>query len=232
MVITVTHPYENKGKSKTALHLAKKLANTGDQVLLIDLTCDAFLTNLLGFQDNTLTMLDVMDGTLPLEDAIVGYDNFAFAPAGQILKLIDISLAWSNNRNIHLTNALDQLEIEFDHIIIDCDSSLTFLTINALSASDAVVLPIFSDQRSKDTGTTIHLFGCEELMDQKIKHLTNQENIFAQLLDNIENGNKVLMLEQPIWTDEYLLPELETISTDGRQHAAIEEIDNFRVFLN
>ncbi|MEO0552358.1 MAG: AAA family ATPase [Bacteroidota bacterium] len=232
MVLAVSHPFGKNNKSKTSLHLTKKFASLGERVLLIDLTCDSFTTNVLGIGKREKSMIDVMDGNYDLNDVIIGVGDFAFAPASYTLKLIDIALAWSDNRNTHLENALNQLEIEFDHIIIDCDSSLSFLTINALTACDALILPAFSDQKPKDPDSTIHLFGCEELMDQKAKRLTNHLDIFDQLLHNVDIGNKVLMLEQPIWTSEYLSPQLAAITQRGYQFAATEKIETFKVFLN
>ncbi|MEM8567159.1 MAG: ParA family protein [Bacteroidota bacterium] len=232
MVIAVTHPFDKKTKSKTSLYLARKLAENGNSVLLIDLASDCFITRELGYQNLTRTITDVMDGSIKLDDIILRHGNFAFASANCALKLIDISLAWTRERNRWLQRALDRLEIEFDTIIIDCDSSLSFLTLNALTACDIALLPTFSEQNPKETSAAIHLLGCEEIMQQKAQLISNCENVFAQLSEQFNRGSKLLLLDQPIWTQDYLLPELAVIKKEDFTPAVTEQIRDFTIYLN
>lgn len=232
MILTVTHPFDKSNKSKTSLHLARRLATTDESTLLIDFTSNAFLSYSLGVATGKPTMANVIDGDCQLDDIIIPFEKFAFAPANISLKLVDTSLAWSSKRNAHLSDALDQLKLEFDHIIIDCDSSLTFLTINSVCASDAVIFPVHSEALVKNAATSIHILGCEQLMDSQIVSVSNYEDdIFKQLLEEVTLGNKVLLLEQPIWTNEYLLPQLATIHSEGLQFLATD-IKDFKLFLN
>ncbi|MEM7108987.1 MAG: ParA family protein [Bacteroidota bacterium] len=232
MIVAVTHPFDKQSKSRTSLHLAQKMAHDGHRVLLIDLTCNSFLTRELGFQHLTRSMLDVMDGSIALDDIIIGRENYAFAPAGFTLKLIDISLGWSSDRNLRLKAALNDLETEFDAIIIDCDSSFSFLTINALTACDIAVLPAFSEQNLNNAATAIHLLGCEEIMEQKAHRIDNTTDVFSQLSEQLNSGRKLLILEQPIWTQNYLLPKFATIAEEDLPPVATENLQDFTLYLN
>ncbi len=235
MILTVTHPFDKKTKSKTALHLANKLALGNERVLLIDLDHNAHLSRFFGVEGLKNSMTEVLDGNCHMDDILIPIGNLAFARANQTLKLIDLSLAWAEKREFYLKQALEQMEQEFDHIIIDCDSSLSFLTINAIYVSDAVILPSFSEVLTKqemDEATLIHLMGCEQLIGGKTLGISNRANMFDQILELVEGGNKVLLLEQPIWTDEFLLPEFAAITLNGYKDAAREIISDFEVFLN
>lgn len=139
------------GKTTTALNLGYALANEGNKVLWIDLDPQGSLTISLGFdesQDFKHTIATLMaraieeEELLDKEEYIVKVGAVDLIPCNLELSAIEVSLVNAMSREIILKSIISEYKDDYDYIIIDCSLSLGMLTINALAASDSVVIPV------------------------------------------------------------------------------------------
>ena len=134
------------GKTTTAVNLAAYLAQAGQRVLLIDVDPQANATSSLGVDKGALarSMYDVLVGAEPLSALIMltntpGLDLAPSAPhlAGAEVELVNVA-----GREQRLRRALEGVQQRYDFILVDTPPSLGMLTLNALTASDGVIIPV------------------------------------------------------------------------------------------
>ena len=134
------------GKTTTCVNLAAFVANAGKKTLLVDMDPQGNASSGLGMVKNSelKTIYNVLDGEIPIKDAISStvVKNLFVIPATVDLAGAEIELVQVNNREKVLKENLDSIKDDYDFIMIDCPPSLGLLTINALSASDTVLIPI------------------------------------------------------------------------------------------
>ncbi len=135
------------GKTTTSINLAAYLANAGRKTLVIDLDPQSNTTTGLGVDPHGVGLsiyeLLVQDGISP-KDAIRAElrPNLSLLPAKVDLYAADIELVYIDNREFRLKRILEQVKGDYDFILIDCPPSLGLLTVNALTTSDGVILPL------------------------------------------------------------------------------------------
>ena len=138
------------GKTTTALNLCYALSEKGKDVLLIDFDPQASLTAALGINaDNkaniqTLMALAIEEKNLISQSEYISNikQNLDLIPCSLELAGIEMSLINVMSRELILKSVLEDIEKDYDHIIIDCSPSLGMLTINALSACNSVIIPV------------------------------------------------------------------------------------------
>jgi chromosome partitioning protein len=144
------------GKTTTTVNLAAYLAAGGQRVLLVDADSQANATSSLGVdkQREALSIYDVMlsgpGDEVSVEEAIVKIDrplflgNLDLLPSSVDLAGAEVELASEEQgiREYRLKNALAPLREKYDYMLVDCPPSLGLLTLNALSAADAVIIPL------------------------------------------------------------------------------------------
>ncbi|MFZ9086304.1 MAG: ParA family protein, partial [Steroidobacteraceae bacterium] len=134
-------------KTTTAVNLAASLAATKRRVLLIDLDPQGNATMGCGVDKRSLdrSIYDVLMGLCPAEAAIVTLEKggFDLLPGNQDVTAAEVELLGvASGREQRLRSALQPLKPRYDTILIDCPPALNILTLNALAASDSVLIPM------------------------------------------------------------------------------------------
>ena len=145
-VIAVVNQKGGVGKTTTAVNLGAALAQRGRRVLLVDVDPQGNATTGAGIDKQALTkcVYDVLLQAAPIADVVMPtqIEKFAVAPATLNLAGAEIELVAALSREQRLKGALEQVRSDYDDIVIDCPPSLGLLTLNALSAADALIIPI------------------------------------------------------------------------------------------
>ena len=145
-IIAVTNQKGGVGKTTTAVNLSACIAAQGKRVLLIDIDPQGNATSGSGISKESITssVYDVMVNDIPPMEAVLPteVENLFVMPSNIQLAGAEIELVSALAREHVLKRQLDLLRGEFDYIFIDCPPSLGLLTLNALTASDSVLVPI------------------------------------------------------------------------------------------
>ncbi len=145
-IIAVANQKGGVGKTTTAINLSACLAEAGKKVLIIDADPQGNSTSGLGFEKNEIenTIYEILLDEIKIQDAILNtcVDNLQILPSNINLSGAEIELIGRDKREYILSNAVDTIKNNYDFIIIDCPPSLNLITINALTSSDTVLVPI------------------------------------------------------------------------------------------
>ena len=145
-VISVANQKGGVGKTTTAINVGAALAELGDRVLIVDLDPQGNATTGLGVNARSLerSIYDVIIHDVPLEDCVepTTIRNLFVAPTTIDLAGAEIELVPAFSRETKLKRALQKVVEDYDWVFIDCPPSLGLLTINALTASTEVMVPI------------------------------------------------------------------------------------------
>ncbi|HHU07465.1 MAG TPA: ParA family protein [Clostridiaceae bacterium] len=208
-VISVVNQKGGVGKTTTAVNLAAYLAKNGQKTLLIDADPQGNATSGLGIakKDQKKTTYDVMINGLPMTEAIVEteYRNLSICPANIDLTGAEVELIDIPEREKVLSAALQDVRKIFDYILIDCPPSLGQMTVNALTASDYILIPVQAEYYA--------LEGLEQLLEtySRIKNSSNPSLKFlgivitmfdarTQLAHQVENEVRNLFPDQVFQT--------------------------------
>ncbi len=145
-VISVSNQKGGVGKTTTSLSLAASLGVLEKNVLLIDADPQGNATSGIGINsdDFNKSSYDVLLNQCEINDSIIKTKspNLDIIPANIDLVAVEIELVDTNKREHMLTKMIDKIKKDYDFIIIDCPPSLGLITMNALTASNSVIIPI------------------------------------------------------------------------------------------
>ncbi len=145
-VISVANQKGGVGKTTTCVNLASYLANCGKKVLLIDMDPQGNACASLGVEidKNKESVYEVLLGEANLSEAIYPsvQENLFVVPSTVDLAGAEVDLVYMDRREYVMKEALANYKKDYDYIFIDCPPSLGLLTVNALTATDTVLIPI------------------------------------------------------------------------------------------
>ena len=144
-IIAVTNQKGGVGKTTTAINLATAMSAVGKRVLILDLDPQGNASTGLGILrvDIKVSTYDVLFGEVAIMDSILStkVPGLSIVPSSIHLSGAEIELVTAERREYRLREAL-RVPLPFDYVIIDCPPSLSLLTLNALVASDTIVVPL------------------------------------------------------------------------------------------
>ncbi len=145
-IISITNQKGGVGKTTTCVNLAAFVAKAGNRVLIIDMDPQGNASSAVGVEptkdDNTI--YEVLIGECSIREAIYNsvMEGLDVLPSTVDLSGAEVELVHLSNRENILKMALAQVKLEYDFIFIDCPPSLSLLTVNALTATDSIIIPI------------------------------------------------------------------------------------------
>ncbi len=181
------------GKTTSAVNIAASVGILGKKVLLIDLDPQGNTTSGVGINKKNLksTSYEILIGEIEAEKGIVAteFKNLSVIPSNISLAGAEFDLYQLDDREYRLKTQLERIKDDFDYIFIDCPPSLGMITVNALAAADAVIIPMQCEYYA--------LEGLSQLMltIRKIKQLYNPELEICGILITMFNGRLILTMQ-------------------------------------
>ena len=181
------------GKTTSAVNIAASAGILGKKVLLIDLDPQGNTTSGVGINKKNLkaTSYEILIDEVEAEKAVIQteFKNLSVIPSNISLAGAEFDLYQLDNREYRLKKQLAALKDSYDYIFIDCPPSLGMITVNALAAADAVIIPMQCEYYA--------LEGLSQLMltIRKIKQLYNPELEICRILITMFNGRLILTMQ-------------------------------------
>lgn len=188
-VIAIANQKGGVGKTTTTINLSACLAEAGKRVLVIDMDPQGNTTSGLGIEKDEAenTIYEVILRTVDIKDAIIKdiFDNLDIIPSNVNLAGAEIDLIDVDNREYILKDSLAEVKDNYDFIILDCPPSLSMLTVNAMTASNTVLVPIQCEYYALE-GLT-QLMHTINLVKKKLNKKLELEGVVFTMYDSRTN---------------------------------------------
>lgn len=192
-IISFANQKGGVGKTTSAINIAAAIGLKGKKTLLLDCDPQGNASSGVGIRRNRIgaTTYDILIGRARAEDATIKteYKNLSVLPSSMPLAAAELELADLEDRAFRLKNALESVKNDHDYIFIDCPPSLGMLTINALTASDGVIVPMQCEYFS--------LEGLTQILStvKQVKRLYNPDLSLTGILITMHNGRLNLSVQ-------------------------------------
>ena len=192
-IISFANQKGGVGKTTSAVNIAASLGVLGYKVLMIDLDPQGNATSGVGIMKKTLktTVFDLLTTEISAQDVTIktNYDNLYLIPAHTTLARAEFELGDKEDGEYVMKQKLELIRDQYDYIIIDCPPSLGMLTVNAMTASDGVVVPMQCE--------FFALEGLSQLMFtiSRIKAHYNKELNITGILITMHNSRLILSMQ-------------------------------------
>lgn len=171
-IFSIVNQKGGVGKTTTAVNLATSFAQLRKKVLLVDIDPQGNASTGLGIEQSQRqkTIYEILIGEYSIKESTIPtrIPNLKIVTSTVDLSACEIELATMNKREFLLREALEEIIYDFDYIFIDCPPSLGMLTINALTASDSILIPMQCEFFSLE-GLS-HLLTTMELVKDNLNH--------------------------------------------------------------
>ena len=188
-VLALVNQKGGVGKTTTAVNVASCLAAAEKRTLLVDMDPQGNATSGLGFSKHDLTssVYDVLVNNRALSSVTLktNLTYLDLAPSNTQLVGVELELVSAFSRENRLSNAIKALDVAYEYVLIDCPPSLNLLTINALTASQGVVVPVQCEYYAME-GLS-ELMKTIELVQNHLNPELNLEGILLTMFDGRNN---------------------------------------------
>ncbi len=184
-IISIVNQKGGVGKTTTAVNLAAGLGRLDKKVLLIDIDPQGNSTSGFGInkRETRLSSYDVLTQSAAISDAMIKteFDNVTVLPSSMDLAGAEIEMIDLPHRESLLKSAISLIRSDFDYILLDCPPSLGLITLNSLTASDTVLVPIQCEYYALE-GLS-QLMSTVRLVKQKYNPILSLEGVLLTMYD-------------------------------------------------
>ena len=247
------------GKTTTAINLGTALAAIGERVLIIDLDPQGNASTGLGIdrRSREFSTYDVLIGEASLQETILptAVPRLSIAPSTMDLSGLELELGQDRDRAFRLRRALEKLhakatggDADYTYILIDCPPSLNLLTVNAMAASDAILVPMQCEffaleglsqllktveQVRENLNPALTIHGIVMTMFDSRNNLSNQvvadvREFMGEKVYNTMIPRNVRISEAPSYGKPVLIYDLKCVGSEAYLRLATEVIQRER----